>query len=352
MARLMVSRNALIFLCHHTAALFGPGYHLDAGLFDVLLGNGLTPALCSQQGRFVHQVFQIGAREAGGRFCNGLQHYIRRKGLVARVHAQNFFTALNIRQAYIHLAVKPAGAQQGFIQNIGAVGGGNDNDALVGGKAIHLHQQLVQRLLALVVAAAKACAALAAHGVNLVNKHNARRRLFRLFEQIAHARSAHAHIHLHKVRAGNGIERHARLARARARQQRFARARRAHQQHAVRNARTQRVKALLVFQKLHNFGQLFLFLIGPGHIGERGFAALVGLVFHLGAPHVHGLSAAALGVYKVIESPHHHQGDDKHGQHGHPNRRLPRRQHIIRHGGIGVFGVVRCHIIRQGLQEN
>ena len=281
-----------------------------------------------------------------------MQIDVRHERLAFGMHLEDGLAAFEVRRLHRHLTVEAAGAQQCRVEHVGAIGRGDDDQVGVAVEAIHLDEQLVQRLLALVVAAAKACAALAAHGVNLVNKHNARRRLFRLFEQIAHARSAHAHIHLHKVRAGNGIERHARLARARARQQRFARARRAHQQHAVRNARAQRVKALLVFQKLHNFGQLFLFLVGPGHIGERGFAALVGLVFHLGAPHVHGLSAAALGVYKVIESPHHHQGDDKHGQHGHPNRRLPRRQHIIRHGGIGVFGVVRCHIIRQGLQEN
>jgi hypothetical protein len=41
-----------------------------------------------------------------------------------------------------HLAVKAARAQQGLVQDIWAVGGGQDNDASVALKAVHLSQQL------------------------------------------------------------------------------------------------------------------------------------------------------------------------------------------------------------------
>ena len=44
---------------------------------------------------------------------------------------------------------------------------------LVGAEAVHLHQQLVQRLFALVVPAAQACASLAAHGVDLIDEDDA-----------------------------------------------------------------------------------------------------------------------------------------------------------------------------------
>src|SRR5213594_286985 len=44
------------------------------------------------------------------------------------------------------LAVEAPGAQQGRIQHVGPVGGRDENDALVGLEAVHLDQQLVQRL--------------------------------------------------------------------------------------------------------------------------------------------------------------------------------------------------------------
>ena len=110
--------------------------------------------------------------------------------------------------AHHHLAVKPAGTHQSRVQDVRAVGGGNHNDALVGTKAVHLHQQLVQGLLPLVVPAAQAGASLAAHGVDLINEDDAGGFFLGFVEQVPHTGGAHAHKHLHKVRAGDGEEGH------------------------------------------------------------------------------------------------------------------------------------------------
>jgi energy-converting hydrogenase Eha subunit H len=56
----------------------------------------------------------------------------------------------------------------------------------VGFKAIHFHQQLVQRLLALVVAAAHAGAALTTDSVDFVDEDDAGRLLLGLLEHVAH----------------------------------------------------------------------------------------------------------------------------------------------------------------------
>src|SRR5690625_2822324 len=79
------------------------------------------------------------------------------------------------RQPHPLLAAKAARAQQGGVQHIGAVVGGNDDDAVVGLEAIHFHQQLVQGLFPLVVAAAQAGPAMPAHGVDLIDKDDAGR---------------------------------------------------------------------------------------------------------------------------------------------------------------------------------
>jgi hypothetical protein len=67
-------------------------------------------------------------------------------------------TARDIRQRHHNLTVKPARTQQRRVQNIRTVGRSNQDHAFVGFKPIHFNQQLVKRLLALVVPATKPCA--------------------------------------------------------------------------------------------------------------------------------------------------------------------------------------------------
>ena len=131
---------------------------------------------------------------------------------------------------------------------------------------VHLHQQLVQGLLTLVVSAAQASASLAAHGVDLVNEDNAGVVLLGLVEQIPHTGGAHAYEHLHKVGAGDGEEGHPGLAGHSPGQQRFTSAGRAHQQHALGNAGAQGIVLVGVFEELHNLPEFFLFLVGAGHV--------------------------------------------------------------------------------------
>lgn len=73
-----------------------------------------------------------------------------------------------------HLTVKASRAQQCLVQHIRAVGGGQHNDTRVALKAIHLSQQLVDGLLALIIATTQAGATLTADGINLINEDDAR----------------------------------------------------------------------------------------------------------------------------------------------------------------------------------
>src|SRR5205814_9801697 len=61
------------------------------------------------------------------------------------------------------------------VQHVRPVGGRDDDDVSVGVEAVHLDQQLVEGLLALVVTAAEAGATLAADRVDLVHEHDAGR---------------------------------------------------------------------------------------------------------------------------------------------------------------------------------
>ena len=128
------------------------------------------------------------------------------------VDAEDFLAALHVGQVDGDLAVEAAGAQQRGVEHVRPVGGGDDDDALLGVEAVHLDEQLVERLLALVVTAAHAVAAVAADGVDFIDEDQAGRVFLALLEHVAHAGGADADEHFDEVRTGDREERHVRLA--------------------------------------------------------------------------------------------------------------------------------------------
>ncbi len=187
------------------------------------------------------------------------------------MNRQNAFASLDVRPVDNDAAIETAWAQQRRVEHVGPVGRRDEDDAFVRLEAVHLDEQLVQRLLAFVVSAAEACAAMTPDGVDFVDEHDAGSVLFALLEKIANAARADADEHLDEVRSANGEERHVRLAGDRAREQRLAGSRRAHQEHALRNASAELLKLLRLFQELDNFLQFFFRLVHAGDVLERHF---------------------------------------------------------------------------------
>ena len=173
-----------------------------------------------------------------------------------------------------HLAVEAAGAKQGGVEHVRAVGGGDQDDAFIGLEAVHLHQELVQGLLALVIAAAEASTAMAADRVDFVDEHDAGRVLLGLLEHIPHTRSTHAHKHFHKIGAGDGEEGHIGFAGDSAGEERLTGTRRADQEHTLGDAAADLLELLRVFQEFDDFLQLFLGLIDAGDVVEGDAAML------------------------------------------------------------------------------
>ncbi len=184
------------------------------------------------------------------------------------MHPQDLFAAAHVRTRNHHAAVEAARAQQRRIEHVRAVGGCDQDDAFVRFEAVHLDQQLVQGLLALVVSAAQAGAAMAADRVDFVDEDDARRVLLALLEQVADAARAHAHEHLHEVRTRDAEERNVGFAGHRPRQQRLAGSRRPNQQHAFGNASAQLLELLRLAQELDDLLQLFLGFIHAGDVFE------------------------------------------------------------------------------------
>ena len=142
------------------------------------------------------------------------------------------------------------------------------DDAVVRLEAVHLDEQLIQRLLAFVVTAAKAGAAMTADRVDLVDEDNARRVLLALLEEVANTRRADADKHLDEVGTRNREEGNVRFARDRARQQGLAGSRGAHHQHALGNAAAELLELLRLLEELDDLLKLLLRLVNAGDVLE------------------------------------------------------------------------------------
>ena len=245
------------------------------------------------------------------------------------MHFENTLTTAQIGSGHHHLPIKAAGPQQSGIEHVRTVGCRNKNDAFIGFKAVHFHQQLIKSLLAFIMTAAQPRATLAAHRVDFVDKNQAGGVFLALGEQVAHAGSADAHEHFHKIRAGYGEERHSCLPGHGPGQQRLACSRRADEQHALGDTSAKPRELARIGQEFHHFSQLFLGFIHAGNIGESDLGLI--LRHHAGAraPERHGLAPAALHLAHE-ENPY----SDKQ-QHGEPgNKQAHGKGRLLRSLGL------------------
>jgi hypothetical protein len=83
-------------------------------------------------------------------------------------------------------SVKTTGAEQGGIQYIRSVGGGDNDNTGIGIKTVHFHQNLVQGLLPLIMATAQPGTTVATDGVNLINEDNTGGIPLSLVKEVAH----------------------------------------------------------------------------------------------------------------------------------------------------------------------
>jgi hypothetical protein len=189
------------------------------------------------------------------------------------------------------------------------VSSGDQDDALIRLETVHLDQELVERLLALVIAAAEAGAAMAADRVDFVDEDDAGRILLRLLEHVAHARGADADEHLDEVGARNGEERHVGFARDRAGDQRLAGAGRPDEQHATRNLAAEALELARIAQELNDLLQVLLGLVDTGDVLEGDAAVRLGQKLRARLAESHRLAGAALHLARQ-EYPDADQRDE------------------------------------------
>jgi hypothetical protein len=195
----------------HRLAL-GAHEHLVLGEFAVIHGDRLAILPSGEERGFVDQVREIGAGKARCAARQNREIDVLGKRNFTRVNAEDFFAPAHIGARNHNAAIEAPGAEQRRIENVGAVGGGNQDNALVRLEAVHLDEQLVEGLLALIVPAAEARAAVTADSVDFIDEDDARGVLLALLEQVANARGAHADEHLDEIGTGDREERNVRFA--------------------------------------------------------------------------------------------------------------------------------------------
>ena len=180
-------RGAAPFLLGHDEGSFGAQLDLLQGVGEVGLGDGLLLAFDREQGGLVGEVGEFGAGHAGGGAGDLDEVDVLGQGDLAGVDAEDGLAATAVGRVHVDDAVEAAGPGEGGVEDVGAVGGGDDDDALGAGEAVHLGEDLVERLLAFVVPAhAGAGAAGAPDGVDLVDEDDGGCDLAGLREQFAY----------------------------------------------------------------------------------------------------------------------------------------------------------------------
>src|SRR5256714_2169843 len=115
---------------------------------------------------------------------------------------------------------------------------------------------------------------MAADGVDLVDEDDARRRLLRLVEHVAHAARADADEHLDEIRAGDGEEGNARLTRDGAGEQCLAGAWRADEQRALGDLAAEAREFARILEVLDDLLEFLAGLVDAGDVLESHAALL------------------------------------------------------------------------------
>ena len=261
------------------------------------------------------------------------------------MHFENRLATLEIGQLHLDPTVEAPGAQQCLVEALGTVRSGQDHHTLAAVKPVHLGQQLVERLFALVVAADGRIPALA-DGVDLVDEDDAGSLLACLTEEVTHLGRTHTDEHLHELRARNGEKRHPGLARNGSRDERLARTRRADQQGSLGQRGPDLGISGGIVQEIDDLAQGLLSLVLTGHIGKRGLHVGIGIDLRPAAAERHEVAALAHAGLDASAGLTPDQVEGQSGQHPHEKeveqrRVLARNDPVERDSPVGIraFGL-------------
>ena len=278
---------------HHLRLLLQSADDTVNGIKEVLFLHRLLVVAGGNQRSLVTYVGNVGTRESwrlAGQLLD-VEALVNLDGL--EVNLEDGLALVKVGKVDIYLTVEASGTHQRRVEHVGTVGGSKDNHAAVGAEAVHLGQQGIQRVLALVVSAhSRVLRAGTSHSVNFVDEDDTWRLLLSLAEQVAHTTGTHAHEHLNEVASRHREEGHAGFSGHGLGQQRLTCSRRTNEQRSLGNLSAQFGVFLRVLQEFHNLLHFLLGTLLSGHVLERDVQVAAFLI-HLGFRLAHIEDAAS-----------------------------------------------------------
>ena len=319
---LVVRDHLALLLGEEPRLLLGAGDHAHDPFLELLLADHLVTAARGEQRGLVDHVGEVGAREAGSPGREHVEIDLLVERLALRVDVEDLLPALAVGPVDDDLPVEATRAEQSRVEDVRPVRGGDQDDVVLQLEAVHLDEELVERLLALVVTAAEPGAAVAADGVDLVDEDDAGARLLRLLEQVADAGRADADEHLDEVGARDREERDARLAGGRPREEGLTGAGRAVEEHTLRDAGPERLELLRVLEELLDLLKLLDRLVGARDVLVRDLRRVGRHALGAALAEAHHLRAAALHlVHQEEPEPEQEHDRQQRGEQRPPGRR-------------------------------
>ena len=245
--------------------------------------------------------------------------------LAARVHLEDAGTAVEVGTVDDDLTVETTRTKQCRVEDVGTVRRGDQDHATLDIETIHLDEQLVEGLLALVVSAAEPGAPVTTDGIDLVHEDDRRSVRLRLLEEVADAAGADADEHLDEVGTRDGEERNAGLAGHGAGEERLTGSRRAEEQHALGDLGPHRLELLRGLEVLLDLLELLDGLVESGDVGERDLRLVLRDEAGLRLTEGHHPVAAALHLlHEEEEEPDDDEDREELEQDREPHRALLR----------------------------
>ena len=154
-AGLVHGRHPLLFFGDDHGLALDAHQDLVLGVLEVRHPHDLLVEARGVERRLVDQIGEIRAGEPGRAPRQHADIHVVGQRNLARVDREDAFAALDVGTIDDDAAIEAARTQQRRIEHVGTVGRGHQDDAFVRLEAVHLDEQLVERLLALVVTAAE-----------------------------------------------------------------------------------------------------------------------------------------------------------------------------------------------------
>ena len=301
MTNLMIGNDQFLFIRQDTVFLLISCDNNFHALHQICLCCKFASAAYSMKCCFIHDICKFRSGCSGCSSGDRIEIYVIRKFDLFCMDFQNIHTTLKIRQFHRNTTVKSSRTEQCRVKRIRLVGRCQNDNTFGTVKSIHFREQLIQRLLTLIVAA-DASVTFLADRIDLVDKDDTRCFLACLFEQVTHFCSTHTDKHFNKLRTGDREEWYVRLTCNCFCQQCFTGSRRAYKQCTFWH----RCSDLLIFawivKEIYDLCKQFFCFFLSCHIGE--FDAACGFYIDLGI----ALCAKHHGVHRVCPVTHlaHH----------------------------------------------